>query len=131
MGNGQVSMEFVVVLAALFMVLMFSVSAYSERNEGFIYAKEIFRANGLATELARGINNVWVAGEGASLEVPTKGLLADFNVSSEGNTIEVKWRGNLLDAPLATMNLDVFYTGEPGAFRITNTGNWVEVRGIE
>jgi len=125
-GKGQVSVEFLIVLALLLGLLLFSLAVFAERNSGFIYSKERYEAGLLAGKLARTINGVHLAGDGAeAILLLEKGI--DFNVAVLGNAVVVEWRGSYVDSALLTEDVSAGQL-ELGKFvNVKNVGGSVVV----
>jgi len=100
--KGQVSVEFLIVLALLFGLLLFSLAVFAERNSGYIYSRERHEAGLLASGLARTINSIHLAGSGAETRVLLGKKGIDFNAAVLGNAVVVEWRDNYVDAALLT-----------------------------
>ncbi len=126
MQKGQVSVEFLIVLALLLALLLFSLAVFAERNSGFIYSKERHEAGLLAGKLARTINGVHLAGDGAEARLLLEKRL-DFNVAVLGNAVVVEWRDNYVDVALLTENVSAEQL-ELGKFvNVKNNGGSVVV----
>jgi len=124
--KGQVSVEFLIVLALLLALLLFSLAVFAERNSGFIYSKERHEAGLLAGKLARTINGVHLAGDGAEARLLLEKRL-DFNVAVLGNAVVVEWRDNYVDVALLTENVSAEQL-ELGKFvNVKNNGGSVVV----
>jgi uncharacterized protein (UPF0333 family) len=118
--KGQVSVEFLIVLALLLVLFLFSMAIFAERNSGFIYSKERHEAGVVAGKLARTINGIHLAGGGAEATVLLEEKGIDFNVSVSGNSVVVEWQGNYVDAALLT---DGVSAAQIGFGRFVNVRN--------
>lgn len=119
-AKAQVSVEFIIVIIVLLSLFLFSIWIYSERQTGFIFARENYEAKLLADKIARTANNVYLAGNGAQARILLEKNV-DFNVSFLGNAVQVAWRDNYIDSALLTDNVTV---------NSLALGQWVNVRNV-
>ncbi len=118
--RGQISIEFLIVLILLSSLLLFSLAVFSERNTGFIHARENFEARLLADKMAREINAVYLAGNGTETRLLFEQRV-DFNVSVLGNAVVLEWRNGYVDAPVLTDDITIISLSQ---------GTWINVRNV-
>ena len=125
--KAQVSVEFLVVLALLFGLFLFSVAIFAERNSGYIHSRERQEAGLVAGKLARAINGVHLAGEGAEARLLLENKGVDFNVAVLGNAVVVEWQGNYVDSALVTESVSAEALGLGGFVNVRNVSGRVVV----
>jgi len=113
MKKGQVSVEFMVIAGVLASILLFSMFIFNEQNSTFGFTKKTAEAKVIANKVARMVNEIYVAREGADKNI-LLGKEFDYNISFAGNVVRVNWEDNFVDAPLVTSAVDqnVFVAGE-------------------
>ena|SRR3989338_7345118 len=104
--RGQLTVEFTVI--ALLVVLIFSTSVFvfGERNNAFNAGRKLMDARQFSASLARAVNDVYLAGEGARTQVFLPQPF-DYNVSVGGRYLEVSFDNKSVYAALLTSNVRV------------------------
>ena len=104
--RGQLTVEFVVVL--LIVTLLFSASVFvaGEQSNSFNASKRFLDAKQLALKMARTVNDVYLAGDGAKTRVFMPAPF-DYNLSVSGRYLEASFDNQFADAPLVSSNVRV------------------------
>ena len=118
-GKGQITVEFVIAISALVFIFAFSLFAYNQGNQGFIFSRESYNSRLLAQELADGINVVFLAGDGAETTVLLRDK-GDFNVGVVGSSVQVSWRSGYADSKILTESVTVESLSLGGRVNIKN-----------
>ncbi|HIH16447.1 MAG TPA: hypothetical protein HA252_03520 [Candidatus Diapherotrites archaeon] len=121
--GGQLSVEFIVVSLIVLLIFSASVFVYGERQQAFEASKKLLEAKQLALHLARTMNDVYLAGEGASTRIFLPKPF-DFNVLVSGRYLELSFDNQFVDAPLVSAHarINSFSAGGfvPVAYRDEN-----------
>jgi hypothetical protein len=97
MGKAQLSTEMVILLAALLIVLMTVISAFSNSPERSFLNKRSISAREYSEKLAFGINNIFLAGDGASQSITIPTTLIDgtnysISIIADKRLVEIRWQ---------------------------------------
>jgi hypothetical protein len=129
--NGQFSAEFMITLIVLFLFLLLSTFAWSERQSSFNAFQESTAANALASHLARNINAVHFSGEGTATTIFLDSKGFEFDITANQNAVEVFFSNGFADASLVSKNV-AFNHIEAGDFvKIENINGMVIVSAVE
>ncbi len=105
MKKGQISIEFVIIMSVLFLLLLFSLNVFQEKQTGLTYSKQQFEAKLLSEKIARTINEVYLSGNGTSTTIILEKKF-DYNITVINNAIVVELENNIYkDSPLLTNNV--------------------------
>lgn len=124
--KGQVSIEFLIVVILLFAILLFSLAVFTQRNTGYIQARQSREASLLADGLAREINAVYLAGTGTETSFLVE-KRSDFNVSFLGNSLIVEWENGYVDRAVLTDNISVKSLSQGQLVSIRNVSGGIEI----
>ena len=125
--KAQISAEFIIILMLLMSVFVFAVFVYGEQNTGFINSRENFEAKLLSEKIARGINNVYLDGNGAKTVILADKRVNDFNAYISGNAVIVEWGNNYVDSSVLTSNVTVNSLTLGQFVNIKNNGTGIEI----
>ena len=96
MRKAQVSVEMIILLSALLILVMGIISSFSSASDRSFFSRRTVSAREFSERLAYGINNVHLAGSGASTEVLLPETLIDntvYNITiyPEQHLLEISW----------------------------------------
>lgn len=129
MRKAQVSVEMVILLSALLILLMGIISTFSSASDRSFFSKRTVSAREFSERLAYGINNVYLAGEGASTEVVLPETLIDNTnysiiIYPSQHLLEISWRARQdterYQVQLLTGGLSGSLSGIHGAVQLSN-----------
>lgn len=97
MRRAQVSIEMVILLSALLILLMGIISTFSSATDRSFISRRAVSAREFSERLAYGINNVYLAGEGAETEILIPQTLIDntnysISIYPSSHILEVSWK---------------------------------------
>ncbi len=101
-AQGQISVEFLIILTILFLVLIFSVWTYGVKNKEVNDYRINESAKLVAFSTATAINGAYLAGDGFESVVEMDSFGFDFNISVDGSAVVVSWGRGLVDYPILT-----------------------------
>jgi hypothetical protein len=137
MGKAQLSTEVVILLAALLIVLMTILSAFSNSPERSFLNRRSISAREYSEKLAFGINNIFLAGDGASqsLAIPTTlidGTNYSISIIPAKRLVEIRWQSKQdlmqYSNQLITSKIGGKTTGIIGMANLTNLNGTVIIQ---
>ena len=128
-SRGQATVEFMIILAVLFVALLFSFSVFGEKQSGFILSKEKFNAQLEADKIARAANTVFLAGAGAKTTIVLEKSFG-YTVVFSGNAVNVKWGDNFSGAALLTSSITAGAIASGSTISIENAGEGIKIETI-
>lgn len=103
--KGQVSLEFMIVVAISLVVFLFMFSITDRRNDEMFASSTNMHAKMQVRGLAEIINNVFLSGEGSKDSYALPDKLRDgtnYSVSVYANYLEINWDSKQYGVPLLT-----------------------------
>lgn len=131
MRKGQLSVEVVILLSALLIILMAVISSFSISSDSSMFNTRTASAREYSEELAYAINNVYLAGDGATQLVNLPSTLIDntnysITIYPQQHVLDTTWlSGSQLDhysLQLLTAGLSGKLSGIKGSLNLTNSG---------
>ena len=125
-GKGQITAEFVITLIILFSLFSVVVFVSVQQQENIKFNSEKIKAKTLMEKTARGINGIYLSGEGSETEITKEN---DFELDFEENVLMVKFsQGQFVSTSLNTKN--ILHSSEslnPAVIKIRNLNGVIEV----
>lgn len=128
-SRGQVSVEFMAVLAILFSLLLFCVFVFNEKQSEQIFSREQFQSKLAADKIARTVNTVFLAGNGTQTKIVLEKDL-DYSAEFFENAVQVKWRNNFSDSALLTSNVTAGTVKSGSTIKISNNNGGIVVETV-
>jgi hypothetical protein len=99
MGKAQVSVEMVILLSALLILTMGIISSFASSSDRSFFSKRGMSAREFSEKLAYGINNVYLAGDGASADIVIPSTLIDNTnysivIFPSQHILEISWKAS-------------------------------------
>ena len=137
MARSQLSTEVVILLAGLLIILMALISAFSNNPErGFLDRRSI-SARESCEKLSSGINNIYLAGDGAVQVLYIPPTLIDgtayvLDIRASNRLADIKWLSRSVftyyESQILTTSVAGNLTGIQGTVTIANSNGTISIR---
>lgn len=127
--KAQVSVEFMIILAILFGILLFSTAIFGSNTRDLALIKQSEEAKIIADNTGRAINAIYLAGNGASTQIVFEQSF-DYNILVENNAIRIGWETQFADSQLLTDNIIISGISPGSIARIWNDEGVVKLEKI-
>jgi hypothetical protein len=134
--KAQVSVEMIILLSALLILVMGIISTFSSASDRSLFNRRTVSAMEFSENLAYGINNVYLAGEGAGAEVVLPTTLIDNTdysiiIYPELHILEISWKARqdieTHQVQLLTAQLGGKLSGINGSVSLSNVNGTIMI----
>ena len=126
-GKGQLTVEFVVVFAVLFLAFIALLAVAIERNSGYNEKLAFSGAGEKASFIAQAINELCLSGSNSRIAKDFS-LGSEFSAQVNGKYLEISYRANFFDYPLICKAEGIIENGKIS--ELYNEKGTVKIRGL-
>lgn len=120
--RGNISAEFLTILAALMIIFLIFTVTYSGQNLNIMHIKEMLSGRQTAYSVATAVNYVYLAGDGAQYRFNVIGKDNDENITFFSHSVESRRGAEVSSAPLLNGDINVSTLDERSVVIKNNDG---------
>jgi hypothetical protein len=136
-AKAQLSVEMIILLSALLIILMVIISSFSNSPSRSFLSKRTMSARETAERLAYGLNNLYLAGDGASQSIILPPTLLDgtnytITIYPAQRLVEIRWQSSkdimTHYGQILTSGISGKLSGITGTVNLTNINNTIVIQ---